>query len=217
MNGKTAAIRRSIAGRRRRDGARRRPTAQIASLAVVGPALLVTAGWPGVVIWLAIALTWAFLETPVAIGVGTVSLVATPSYTFTLGLEIDAGVQIDPQLAWLAPLALFGLVITDWEGTAHPKTVGLATTGATAGLLLTSSLLLAGPDLPLWAVGIALLGLLATGTVGIDRYGRLVVDALETEFDPDAAGSPPGLGNEAAPAHDDANGRATDQRTTEDR
>ncbi|ARS89954.1 hypothetical protein [Natrarchaeobaculum aegyptiacum] len=218
MSGKPATIRRAVGGRRRRDGARRRPTAQLASLALAAPALLVTAGWPGAVIWLAIALTWFLLETPVAIGVGTVGLVAAPSYTFRLGVEIDAGVQIEPQLAWLAPLALVALVSTDWEGTAHPKTVVLATTGASAGLVLTSSLLLAGPALPLWAVGIVLLGLLAIGAVGIDRYGRLVVDTLETGFEPDAAA--PELGNEG-PVNDDTNestdSRTTDQRTSGDR
>lgn len=179
MSVTTAMVRRITGGGFRSDGARRRPTAQLATLGLACPALLVTAGRLGAVIWVAVAITWYLLETPVAIGVGIVGLVAAPSYTFTLGLAIDDGIRIDPQLAWLAPLALFSLAVTDWEGTAHPKTAALATTVATAILLLASSLLLAGSTLPLWTVGLALLGLLAVGAVGIDRYERIVVAALE--------------------------------------
>lgn len=174
---------RAVGGRRRSDGARRRPIAQLASLALTCPVLLGTVGWPGVGIWLAIALSWYVLETPVAIGVGIVGLIAAPSYTFTLGLTVDAGLQIDPQLAWLAPLALFGLAVTDWTGTASPKTAALATTVATATLVLGSSLVLAGSALPLWAVATALIGLVGVGAVGIARYERLVVDTLEFDSD----------------------------------
>lgn len=180
MSARTAAVRRVTGGGFRSDGTRRRPTAQLASLALACPALLVTAGRLGAVIWFAVAITWYLLETPGAIGVGIVGLVAAPGYTFTLGLEVDAGIQIDPQLAWLAPLALSVLAVTDWEGTAHPKTAALATAVATTVLLAASSLLLAGSNLPLWTVGLVLLGLITVGAVGVDRYERIVVDALES-------------------------------------